>query len=536
MSGLSSHARMKRLAWLKSIGCSDRALRNIEWIEKHCVVPDGKLMGQPLIVADFMCEDLALIYRDEHDPRGPVSKAILSRPRKNAKSVEAAMIALLALLGPEARNGTEVYSGAMAREQAAILFKLLSRMIRMSPTLHKHAQIKDSTKEIIIPALNSKYRAMSKDGKTAHGLSPRLVILDEMGQERKETNELIEALVSGSAAQDDPLIVAISTQAPNDGAWLSKEIDGARDSEDPSIVCRVDGLPLDHPNPFSAEALAEANPAWDVWQNQTYMIQQAAEAARMPSKQAAFRNLFLNQRVSAEEPFIERAIWAQNNATPDPLDGLPVFAGLDLSEVRDLTALVLVGVDGKKWHVHPTFWLPEEGLEDKATKDSVPYVRWADEGYLETTPGKTIDYWWVAYHLRDLTRKYDIRSIAFDRYNWRHFRQPLLDAGFSESEIEGDDAIFRQFGQGFIDMSPAVRTLESVILNNELCHGDHPVLTMCMQNTRLLMDPAGNRKPAKHKSTGRIDGMVSLTMAAGIIGDGEINAPSPKGTPRIRFA
>jgi len=36
---------------------------------------------------------------------------------------------------------------------------------------------------------------------------------------------------------------------------------------------------------------------------------------------------------------------------------------------------------------------------------------------------------------------------------------------------------------------------------------------MCASNAVVQRDPAGNRKLAKHKSRGRIDGMVSLTMA-----------------------
>ena len=525
----SAHEKLARREALVAMDLSERAIRNILWLEDHCKIPDGKLVGKPLVVADFMCEDLDLIFRDPEDIRGPVSKAIISRPRKNAKSVEAAMIALLYLLGPEAAPMTEVYSGAMAREQAAILFKLLSRMIRMNPDLLNNCSIKDSTKEITVPDLGSYYRAMSKDGKTAHGLSPRLVILDEMGQERKETNDLIEALVSGSAAQEDPLIVAISTQAPNDGAWLSKEIDNAIASEDPAIVVRVDGARLDHPDPFSREALEEANPAWAVWQNQEYMLQQAKEAARLPSKQASFRNLYLNQRVSAEEPFIERAIWAECSASPKPLsECLSVFGGLDLSEVRDLTALVLVGIDEDGgWHVHPTFWLPHEGIEAKSDADAVPYDRWEEEGFLQTTPGRTVDYGWVAEQIWELVGGLpNLKGLAFDRYNWRHFRPYLEKEGFTEDQLEGDEALFREFGQGFISMSPAVRTLESAILDNHLRHGDHPILTMCMANTRLQKDPAGNRKPAKHKSTGRIDGMVSLTMAAGLVGDGEPEATS----------
>ncbi|MDN6109271.1 MAG: phage terminase family protein, partial [Enterobacterales bacterium] len=43
----------------------------------------------------------------------------------------------------------------------------------------------------------------------------------------------------------------------------------------------------------------------------------------------------------------------------------------------------------------------------------------------------------------------------------------------------------------------------------------HPVLTMCAQNAVVVKDAAGNRKLDKSKATGRIDGMVAMTMAAG---------------------
>jgi phage terminase large subunit-like protein len=69
-----------------------------------------------------------------------------------------------------------------------------------------------------------------------------------------------------------------------------------------------------------------------------------------------------------------------------------VYGGLDLSEVADVTALVLVGWRNGKWHVHPTFWLPGEGLRERATTDHVPYDLWRKRGYLQTTPGKTVSY------------------------------------------------------------------------------------------------------------------------------------------------
>jgi phage terminase large subunit-like protein len=39
---------------------------------------------------------------------------------------------------------------------------------------------------------------------------------------------------------------------------------------------------------------------------------------------------------------------------------------------------------------------------------------------------------------------------------------------------------------------------------------------MCAANAVVIKDPAGNRKLDKVKSTGRIDGIVALTIAEGV--------------------
>jgi len=190
-----------------------------------------------------------------------------------------------------------------------------------------------------------------------------------------------------------------------------------------------------------------------------------------------------------------------------------LYGGLDLSEVADLTALVLIGWRDGKWHVQPTFWLPSEGLSEKATADRLPYDLWRTQGYLQTTPGRTVSYEHVADHLRGLFRHYNIAKIGFDRWNMRHFLPWLLKAGFNEQFVKDH---FVEFGQGMQSMSPALRDLEQVLLEGHLAHGDHPVLSMCAANTVIAIDDAGNRKPSKKRSVGRIDGMVALAMAIGV--------------------
>ena len=132
---------------------------------------------------------------------------------------------------------------------------------------------------------------------------------------------------------------------------------------------------------------------------------------------------------------------------------------------------------------------------------------------MQLTPGRTVSYEYVAHHLRRLFQRYNIQKLAFDRWNFRHLIPWLFRAGFTEQSIKDH---FVEFGQGVQSMSPALRDLEQVILEGQLAHGNHPILTMCANNTVVVLDDAGNRKPSKKRSNGRIDGLVALAMAVGV--------------------
>jgi phage terminase large subunit-like protein len=112
-----------------------------------------------------------------------------------------------------------------------------------------------------------------------------------------------------------------------------------------------------------------------------------------------------------------------------------------------------------------------------------------------------------------LFARYNIAKLAFDRWNMQHLQPWLFKAGMSEQFVKEH---FVEFGQGYASLSPAMRDLEQAILDGKLAHGDHPVLNFCLNNTVVVLDDAGNRKPSKKKSTGRIDGTVALIMALGV--------------------
>lgn len=444
----------------------------------------------------------------------PTRTFILSMARKNAKTALASFLLLLHLCGPEARPNSQLFSAAQSRDQAAILFALAAKVVRMSPDLSQYVTIRDSGKQLFCPELGTLYRALSADASTAYGLSPAFVVHDELGQVKGPRSELYEALETAAAAQEQPLSIVISTQAPTDADLLSLLIDDALTGADPRVKVELCTAPMDV-DPFSEKAIRAANPHFDDFMNKEEVGRQASDAQRMPSRESSYRNLILNQRVEARNPFVSRAIWLENGAAPDDLDGREVFGGLDLSSVSDLTALVLTTTAGD---VVPTFWLPENGLAEKARNDRVPYDLWAKQGLLLTSPGGSIEYEFIAEYLRGVFDRCKVQALAFDRYNMRFLHPWLVKAGFSEAELKR----FIDFGQGFASMSPAIRSLESALLAKKLKHGNHPVLTMCAANATVATDPAENRKFIKGKETGRIDGMVALAMARGVMPDAPV--------------
>ena len=481
-----------------------RAERVILFIEHFCKVPEGGLVGQPIRLEPFQKDFIRAIY----DNKAGTKKAYLSIARKNGKTALIACIVLAHLVGPEAQQNAQIISGAMSREQAGIVFNLTAKMIRLNPDLADLVRIVDSRKELHGLPMGTVYRAISAEGKTAHGLSPVLAILDEVGQVRGPRSDFIDAISTSQGAHQNPLLIAISTQAADPADLFSVWLDDAAASGDPLLVSHVHAAPMDAELDDPA-AWKAANPALGLFRSLADVEQQAAEAKRMPSAEATFRNLVLNQRVSLTSPFMSRLAWESCGKPAEYLDGMEVYGGLDLSARTDLTALVLIGKDSEGvWHIQPHFWTPEKGLTERAKRDRQPYDVWVQQGFMRTTPGASVDYEIVSRDIAEITDGLDVQGIAFDRWRIDVLKNEFAKIGLALPLIE--------HGQGFKDMSPALDAVEAEFLNARARHGLHPVLTMNAAGATVTRDPAGNRKLDKSKATSRIDGLVALAMAFGL--------------------
>jgi len=474
------------------------------FIEGFVLVPEGDLLGKPMVLDPFQRDFILDVYDNQHGTH----TAILSIARKNGKTGLIAALLLAHLCGPEAVQNSQIVSGAMSKEQAAVVFELARKMVEMSPKLSALVRVQPSGKRLIGLRKNVLYRALSAEGKTAHGLSPILAILDEVGQIVGPTDKFVEAITSAQGAYTNPLLIAISTQAPTANDLLSTWIDAQRNAPDPRTVCHVYEAPDDCALDDKA-AWAAANPAMGVFRSIGDIEKQCKQAMELPANEPAFRNLVLNMRVEADSPFVSRSVWEANGASPGDKPAGKVWAGLDLSAVADLTAFVAVDETGG---VFPTFWLPHEGLREKARKEKVPYDLWEREGLLLTTPGKAIEYEHIATFLRTFFNENDVQNVGFDRALMNFLTPWLVKAQFSEVEL----AKFIPFGQGTLSQTPALRELEVKLCNHTLKHGNHPVLNMCASNAKVTGD-SGARKFDKKKQRGRIDGMSALANAIGVM-------------------
>jgi phage terminase large subunit-like protein len=474
------------------------------FIERYCVAPEGDHIGQPIRLEPFQRKFILEIYDNPHGTHS----AYLSIARKNGKTALIGSILLAHLCGPEAVQNSQIISGAQSKEQAAVVFELARKMVEMSPILSGLVKIQPSGKRLIGLRKNVLYRALAAEGKTAHGLSPILAILDEVGQVVGPVDKFVSAITSAQGAYTNPLLIAISTQAPTDADLFSTWIDAQSNAPDPKVVSHVYAAPadcaLDDP-----KAWAAANPALGVFRSLDDVRKQCKQAMDMPANEPEFRNLILNQRVEAVSPFVTRSVWEANGGPPGESKGRKVWCGLDLAEVHDLTAFVAVDDTGG---VHPTFWLPQHGLAEKSRKDKVPYDMWAKQGHLLTTPGKAIEFEYVAKFLRGFFDGHDVQAVGFDRALMKHLVPWLKKAGFSDAELEK----FVEYGQGVLSMTPALREIEVRLLNTQFRHGSHPVMNMCAANAKVVGE-SGGRKFDKKKARGRIDGMSALANAVGVM-------------------
>ena len=430
-------------------------------------------------------------------------------PRKNGKSTTSAGIGLY-LLVADGEQGAEVYSAATTRDQARIVFDEAKRMVASSPALRR--RVEPLINNLHVAATASRFMPLSSDSSTMDGLNVHGAIIDELHAHK--TRGVVDVLDTATGARRQPLLFEITT-AGYDRHSICFE------HHDYSIKV-LEGV-LQDDSWFAYIAAADEGDDWTdprsgarptrtsgISVKEDDLARKAEKAIALPGAQNAFRRMHLNEWTEQAERWIDMAAWDACDAPVDlePLRGRPCFGGLDLSTTTDVTALAWVfppDDDDGLWHVLSRYFVPEDNLRKRAERDRVPYDLWARQGFIEATPGNVVDYGAIEQRIRADAALFDVKEIAYDPWNATHIALRLQDEG----------AKMVEFRQGFRSMSAPTRELEKLIVSRKLAHGANPVTRWMAANVAVAQDPAGNLKPAKDKSTERIDGIVALIMALG---------------------
>ena len=413
----------------------------------------------------------------------------------------------------------EIYAAATKKDQAMILFRDAVAMVDLSIELSERltkSGTGSSVWNLTYLEAGSFFRPVSADDGQS-GPRPHIALLDEI-HEHKNDN-VVKMMRAGTKGRKQALIFMISNSGYDKSSvcwhyhdYATKVAAGQiHDDSFFSYVCALD----EKDNPFDDEdCWIKTNPSLGVTITKKYLRELVTQAKGMPSSESIVRRLNFSQWVGAESPWISSDVWfeAQEDYNTGLLEGRRCYGGLDLSSTQDLTSLILnfePTLLDPYWRILSFFWLPDEGLQKKGERDGVDYITWVREGHLQVTPGAAVDKLFVIHVLAELAGKYDIVTVAYDRWRMEDFKQQLIN--------EGICIPLTAFGQGFKDMAPALDVFETALIGGKQKHNGNPCLTWNAANAVVVSDPAGNRKLAKDKSTGRIDGIVASVMASGVV-------------------
>ncbi|WP_340382301.1 terminase TerL endonuclease subunit [Streptomyces sp. SS7] len=463
------------------------------------------------------------------------TRATIVMARKNGKSALLSGIALYMLCG-DSEESAEVYCAAANTRQAGKVFEPAVKMMRKSPILAKRLTHIKNIRRLVDEKTSSHYEAIPSDADNELGHSPHCFILDEVLSQPDAT--LWDAMVTGAGARHQPLMLAITTETKDGTSFGADMIDEAdRVMEDPARAAHhfafvrkmprtVDDLerlwrlfPARPELPVSTDPWDEANWAWPNPALGTFLAvaalrQDAAEARNDLSKENAFRQFRLNQRVSQVTRWLAMDLWdariGEVAPTPDwirgRLKGQRCWGGLDLSSKLDLTAFALTFPDGSVlWR----FWLPETVVEQLDEHTNGRVSQWVAEGWITATEGDTIDYDRIYDDVAADHKAFRIVDITYDKWSGEPVRQAIVKRTRLKM-IESDTTYLRMTGP----MGELMRRLKA----DELRHFGNPVarwMADVVEKKSPRDDPDRQRpvKPDRDKTGKRIDGIPALLFA-----------------------
>lgn len=501
----------------------EQANRIINFAEKYCCLWEDKWRGQPVQILPWMAFIFQQIYGWYYTETKlrRIRRVYVQVAKKNGKTTIAGVLNNYHLFADNRVQTPKVFVGANNEDQAKICVNISGKLIEQSPALYQFVEDGDVTlfkyKENIVNIVHKErdgfIKALSKEAQSntsaaaggKHGFNPSLGVIDEYAM--ADTDGLLNALESGQAARQEPLIFCITTAGFKKNGPCFQQLRKSGIEVLEGVTTDDNYLPiiyeLDKGDDLNDENVwMKCNPNLGISVFPEF-LRSRLNAARNEggSKMVDVRTLNFNEWCETPEVWIPNEIWAQNSHgySPNELIGHECYAGLDLVSGLSLNALVLFFpyFRGDKHAVLPLFWMPRDAMRN--TNAKMDFESWSDEGLIALCDGNVIDNDWAYGRIMDFASKYNINSISFNVTLQNHdVVQGLVRAGFNCNPIS----------QGYRSQSTPTMLFEELLQSNSIEHFNNPILNWMNMNSQIAKSKDGDVRVQK------LQGFTSGIIAA----------------------
>ena len=451
-------------------------------------------------------------------------------PRKNGKSEFLAALALLFFVMDGVPQG-EGYVFARKEDQARIVFNRMTAMVTHKAAPEEFRRdILAFGKSLYVKSLTAKFVVLSGSTEGLHGMSPTVIVGDEMHE--WPTRIIEDTLRQGTGGRLQPIELYASTAGRKAGGHTAGEelyqesldiVEGRRN--DPTTLVVIFAA-NDNDDPGARTTHHKANPNLGLSPTEHFLTQEWAKAKGNPRKEAHFKCYHLGIWADEAVRWIPLPKWDACAATkdgwkkyPETLKGRKCFAAFDVSATTDITALALVFEptdEDPKWRVIVRFWIPKDQVANRVA-EGAPIDKFIAWGAMETTDGDYVDQNAVADAIQEARQLYDVQEIGYDSWNAAKLVTDMQAA--PDYPVPSD--MFVEIRQGVRSMGEPSKHFERLVFSGVFDHGGHPVLRWMAGNVVIHFDRNLNFMPAKDRSREKIDGIVACVMAVGLATRGE---------------
>lgn len=495
----------------------------------------GEWAGTPIVLQPYQQFRLGSIFGWVHQETGlrRFRTAYNELPRKQGKSLEAGVVVLYGAFF-DGEPGAEAYTIATKRDQAKIVFNDAKKLVQSSGL---KARIQVRVANLHREDTSSKLEPLGADHDSTDGLNPHIVIVDEFHAHKDRG--LIDVMETATGARRQPLFFQITTAGDDPVSPCGDQHDYACKVLDQTLVDETFFAFIAHADLeddwLDERTWQKANPNWGVSIKPDDMRALATKAQGIPAAAATFKQKRLNIWVNASSPCLSVDGWRQGQTrgwTPaleiPALKHEPCYVGIDLASKIDLCAVTFAfppTVGRSRWRWLQQIWTPAETMVERGRRDRAPYAVWAQQGWLQTTPGVRIDHQVVVDAILAARGYYDICGIGYDEWHADKVVDELR-AAFP------DDAVVA-ISQTYRGMSAACLSVQADILAGGIDAGGCPVTAWCVGNVVGQVDGKDNLMFVKGKSRGRIDPVISGTIATAFW---QRVKTAPESEPQMFFA